>query len=230
MLKADLHLHAKGSPLDYCPYTPEEMIDYYAKLGFEVMAFTYHDMVFFPKKIVEYAAKRNILLVPGCEVSIEKVHVLVYNKDADKLKRIVKNLQSMNKLDKIKSLKDDCIVIAPHPFYRYPLNPFKKYLGKSLPRIIKAFDGIEFAHFYYPGFTRNKKAVALAKKHKLPLIGSGDVHRLYQANYTYSMIDAKKDAGSVLDAIRKNKIHLLTQPLPFRIFLLHGLKMLFWRT
>jgi predicted metal-dependent phosphoesterase TrpH len=98
----------------------------------------------------------------------------------------------------------------------------RKRLGDSLEKNIAAFDGIEYCHFYYKSLSYNAKAVQLAKKHKKPIIGTGDVHRLYQQGHTYTMIDAKPERGAVFDAIKKGKVELVTKSLPLGLFLKHG--------
>jgi len=126
MLKADLHTHAKEDTQDHIPYTAKEFIDEAAKRGFQVLSLTFHRRVFWRADVVKHAQKKGILLIPGCEMKVQNRHVLIYNKSAAKLKRIVKKIQKENRIDRIKQLKQDCLVIAPHPYYSNPLLFFFK--------------------------------------------------------------------------------------------------------
>ena len=60
-----------------------------------------------------------------------------------------------------------------------------------------------------------ERLVELAKKHRLPVIGTSDCHMFDQLNHTYTMIDAEKNIDSVFEALRKRKTRLVTEPLPF---------------
>lgn len=222
MLKADLHVHAKEDREDkQISYTAKQLLDHARSLNFDVISFTFHKLVFWNKEIRDYAKKKQIILIPGCEMTVEGVHVLIYNVDPEKLKGIVNDIQCADKISAIKELKADSVVIAPHPFYRHQF--IRKRLGDCLEKNITAFDGIEYCHFYYKSLSYNSAAVRLAKKYGKPIIGTGDVHRLYQQGHTYTMIDSRPERAAVLDAIRKGKVDLVTKSLPLGLFLKHGI-------
>ncbi|MBI2129280.1 PHP domain-containing protein [Candidatus Woesearchaeota archaeon] len=212
MLKADLHIHTDKDPIDRCyiKYSPKELIDYASELGFEVLAITHHRQLYYSKEIADYAAKKGILLVPGAEILIEGKEALLYNfKDSE-----IKKIKTFSDLKKLK--RKNNLVIAPHPFL--PHHHFISLFSK-LVKNRECFDGIEFCHFYTKFLNFNKKAVKLAHKFKLPLVGNSDLHRLWQMNYTYSLIDSKKDVNSVIAAIKKGKIIVKSRPLPVLVFL-----------
>lgn len=224
MLKGDLHLHSKEDSQDKIPYTAKELIDEGARQGLDVMSLTMHETVYYPQKLVDYASKKGILLIPGCEMKVEKRHILIYNKDAKKLAKIVDKIQKVNQIDKIAEHKQDSIVMAPHPYFVNPLFFWKvSSIGKILEKNINTFDAIEYSHFYYRKINLNKKAVSLAKKYKKPLIGSSDLHRLYHFGYTNTLIDANKDIDSVFEAIRKRKVKVNTRSLPLHVFIWLGI-------
>ncbi|MBC8500671.1 MAG: PHP domain-containing protein [Nanoarchaeota archaeon] len=212
MLKADLHLHAGEDKTHKLKYSSKELIDHAAKLGFEVLAFTLHKDVFYNKEIADYAKKKGILLIPGVERYIEGKEVLIYNviqEQAEKLNTF-EDLREFRK-------KNNVLIIAPHPFFKRP-----SCLGKKLVENIDLFDAIEYSHFYLPFLNLNKKAVNIARKHSLPMIGNSDTHHLVQLGMTCSLIDSKKDLNSVFEAIKKGKISLKTKPAPLGYFI--------WRT
>lgn len=222
MLKLELHCHAKEDAADHVPYSAKEFLDAAKKKGFDVVSFTFHKRVFFPKDVQAHAKRLGILLIPGCEMEVEGCHVLIHHPGAERLKGIVERIQSKNGLDAIRRLKGDALVTAPHPYYRNPIKPWEPYLGKRLEENVDAFDAVEFSHFYWKGLTMNTKAVLAARRWGKPIIGTGDVHRLSQFGFTYALVDAKKDAQSVLAAVRNGKVQLVTRTLPLGTFLKLG--------
>ncbi len=209
MLKSDLHIHTSMDRYDDIKYSPEEFIDFASSLGFEVLSFTHHNLVYFTEDLKNYAKKKGILLIPGVELTIKGAHVLVYNVTEDD----VKDITTLDHLKKLKRKKKDIFIIAPHPFYHT-----RHCLKNNLIKHIKLFDAIEYCHFYSKYHNPNDKAVEVAKKYRKPLIGTSDSHKIFQFNNTYTMIDSKKDIASIFKAIRANKVKLVTRPLSLFTF------------
>ncbi|MBW2963278.1 PHP domain-containing protein [Candidatus Woesearchaeota archaeon] len=218
MLKADLHLHVQGDPRHpKIKHTAHQLIDYASKLKFEVLAITNHNQVFYNQTLANYAESRNILLIPGIEKTIQGNEVLIYNITQEQANQI----KTFNDLKKIQEQKN-ILTIAPHPFFLLP-----DCLGKNLERYIYLFDAIEYSHFYHKLINRNKKAAKIAQKYNKPLIGTSDVHHFFQINHTYTLINAKKDTDSIINAIKNKKCRTITQSLstvnflkvPFNVFL-----------
>jgi len=208
MLKVDLHLHTKEDNYDNLNYSAKELIDRAAELKFDVIAITLHNEIFFSKAVISYAEQKGILLIPGVELSIEKKHVLLYNVSEDELKK----LKKLDDLEKIKN--EDNLIIAAHPYYFG-----SSCLGKKLDKYFRFFDAIEYAHFYYKIFNPTKKAIITSRKFHKPLIGNSDSHNLYQFGSTYSLVDSKKDIESIVKAIKKGKVEVVSNPLSFSLFL-----------
>lgn len=204
MLKTDFHTHAGTDTNHSLPYSPKQLINQMAKLGYDSFSITNHDTLTFSSELKRYAKKKGILLIPGIEKKIEKKEVIILNAT----EKITKKANTFADLEKYK--EENIFVIAPHPFY-----PDPKALHSKLLKNIKLFDGIEFSHFYLNWWTFNTKAAAIAEKHRLPLIGTSDCHMFEQLNRTYTMVDAEKSIDSVFEALRKRKTRLVTEPLPF---------------
>jgi len=215
MLKADLHVHTNEDPLDFSKinYSARDLIKYAAKLHYNVLAITNHNSILYDHMLKSYAKKHGILLIPGTEADIEGKEILLLNVK----KHNTKNISGLHKLR-----KQDILTVAPHPFY-----PKLKSLHSKLIKNIDCFDAIEYSHFYCKFFNPfNKKAVKIARKYKKPLIGTSDAHNLSQMNHTFSLIDAKPKIDSVLEAVRKSKIIIKTEPLSFKHYFITGLKAL----
>ncbi|MBI2564528.1 PHP domain-containing protein [Candidatus Woesearchaeota archaeon] len=207
MLKADFHAHCKGDPLDiFIKHTPEQLIDHAASLGYKVLAITLHTKNIYTKDLADYAKKKEIILIPGCEANIEKKHTLLLNftqKEIDQIKtfedlRIIK--------------KDHHAVIAAHPFF-----PQRSCLFGKLEKNIDLFDGIEHCHFYTKLINFNKFANKIVIKHEKPWIGTSDTHFLWQmTGSNYTLIDAEQNIESIIKAIKKGNVKLATKPVPWK--------------
>ncbi len=205
-----MHVHCNEDPVDrFISHSAKELIDYAAKLKFNVISITCHNKVVYSKSLQEYANKKKILLIPGTERDIDNKHVLLYNFTQEEVDKI----KSFEDLRKIK--KPNQLVIAPHPFYvnLNPISPAQFSLFKKLEENIDLFDGIEFCHLYTKRLNLpNNKARNIAKKYKLPLVGGSDSHNLDHMGSTFSFIDAKPNIRSVFNAIKKNKIKVCSRP------------------
>lgn len=202
MLKADLHLHSSEDKKDRVEYSAKELIDVAKEKGFGVLSFTFHEVLFYPEDIVNYAKERGILLIPGIELSIEGKHTLLYNFSQDELDEI----RSFEELKKIK--KAHHLVVAPHPFF-----PGSTCLRELLKKHVDVFDGVEFSQFHNPKLNFNKKGVVFAKKYNLPLIATSDLHLLNNFGKQFSLVNAKKDIDSVISSIKKGKVKIVSSPL-----------------
>ena len=213
MLKAQLHIHSKEDKKDHLDYTAKDVIDKASKLGFNVISFTFHDALFYPKEIVKYAEEKGILLIPGIEKTIEGSHVLIIG---------LEKLPNINKLSDLKKIKDSALIIAPHPFY-----PRGYSLKEDCIKNIDLFDGIEHSFFYNDFLNFNKKAIKVAKKHNKSLLGTSDVHNLAYLDSTYSLIDSKKNMEDVIKAIKENKLKIITKPISLKSMLFLPISVMF---
>lgn len=76
-LKIQFHLHTGLDPHDAIKHTEKELIDATAKLQYDVIAITCHNTLVFNEELFQYAAKKNILLIPGIEKTIAAHHGVV---------------------------------------------------------------------------------------------------------------------------------------------------------
>lgn len=214
MLKAQLHIHCKDDPQDKLKYSAEEVIDKAAELDFNVLSFTLHNKLFYPKEIVEYAKKKDILLIPGIELNIEGKDVLIYG---------LEKIPEIKKIPDLKKIKNKALIIAPHPYL-----PRYYALRNKLVENIDLFDGLEYAFFYTKFLNHNKKTKKLAEKFKKTLVGMGDIHRLHWFDSTYSLIDSKKNMKDVFEAIKNNKVEVITKPLSVVRFIFILIELVFF--
>lgn len=82
-LRADLHIHSLGfddGSFDVSDenMTPENIVDKAIAANLSVISVTDHNEIENSKKAIEYAQDKNLLVIPGIEVSTIQGHLLVY--------------------------------------------------------------------------------------------------------------------------------------------------------
>lgn len=71
----------------------------------------------------------------------------------------------------------------------------------------------------------NRPAARLAQKAGLPLVGTSDAHQRLQFGYTYSNIYCEEDPVSVIEAIKKGNVDVVSKPLSISTMAKIGLRM-----
>ncbi len=211
-LKVDLHLHTAddlfeivGGRKNLIP--SKELVDMAVEQKFDAIAISHHCVQYKNKELTEYANQKGLLLIPGVETFIQRKHVLLINFSTKK--------HILSYQDLVRYKADDVLVIAPHPFYG-----LSSCLGKELIHNIECFDAIEYCHYYYKFFNPNRKALRVAQKYKLPVIGSSDAHRQFQFGTTYSYVYAEeKSIPAIIKAVKQGKVEYVSHPLSLGKFL-----------
>jgi len=201
-LKVDFHIHTAEDPKDYIPYNSFQLIDTASQKGFDALAITNHNAVFYNPELVRYAEKKGILLIPGMEATFSDAHVLILNPDF----LFNPKGRSLKELSDIK--KEDNLIIAPHPFF-----PKLISLESDLLTYIHLFDAIEFAQYYNSLINFNKRAIDTASRYKKPMIATSDCHFLWQFGDTFTLVEADKDIPSIVAAVKSGKVEIITKPI-----------------
>jgi len=202
ILKIDLHTHTSEDPSEPIPYDTFQLIDRASERDYDVIAITNHNTVTYNQEVAKYAEHRGILLLPGIELRIPRKHILIINPSFQIVPRDIQ----VEELATIKS--PNSLLIAPHPFF-----PGGSSLGTMLLKHISFFDAVEFCHCYNHSINFNKKAIDVAGRYNLPLVGTSDCHNLREFGTTYSLVEAEKNPYSVINAVKEGKIEIKTTPL-----------------
>ncbi|UCE06200.1 MAG: PHP domain-containing protein [bacterium] len=211
-LKVDLHLHSSHDLQEIVAgrknlIPPKELVDMAVEQKFDAIAISHHCVQYKNAELIEYANQKGILLIPGVETYIQRKHVLLINFST------MKHILTYQDLKRYKN--DDVLVIAPHPFYGLSV-----CLGKDLIRNIDCFDAIEYCHYYYKFFNPNRKALKIAQKYNLPIIGNSDTHRPFQLGTTYSYVyTEEKTIPAIIKAVKRGKIEYVSHPISLSQFL-----------
>jgi len=211
MLKVELHTHIDIDPVDkpMIKYSAKQLVDLAIGKKFDVLAITCHNLVYQNDRLKEYAMDKGLLLIYGIERDIEGRHVLIYGimqEEADG----IKTFSDLKRLKEEKAkIKENIFVIAPHPFYWGGT-----CLGDRIIKHLDLFDAWEFANFHTKIYNKpNQKVLRFAKQHNKPVVGNSDLHHVYYFNRTYSLIDTDKNEKAVFEAIRNNKVKIVSKPM-----------------
>ena len=95
----------------------------------------------------------------------------------------------------------------------------QRMLGHKSPKVTldtyaDLFDAIEYNAMFTASINFNARAVQWARRHRKPLVGNGDVHRLRQLGTTYSLVDAANTPDAICEAIRHHRVQVVAAPLP----------------
>ena len=151
--RADLHIHSYGKLASYDVFdtqmTPEKIIDEAIKENISVISITDHNEIGNIPRAIEYASGKNILVVPGVELSTSQGHFLVYFETYEYIRSFIGELN----ISEDKKQCDSTITGA--------LDIAKKYGGFGIAAHIDIDAGFEN---YTSGYTPFKEAIL---KHEL---------------------------------------------------------------
>jgi predicted metal-dependent phosphoesterase TrpH len=205
-IKLDLHIHTLDDPKDVLDYSAHQLLERALSLGFRVLAITLHDAVFDRAEVFADAVAMGILIIPAAEVRLQGADVIILNVDAPEIAQ----LKDFDDLRKLRAGRGDSIfTIAPHPFY-----VLGGSIGDRLITEIDCFDAIEYCHFHKGLLNPNRRAAAIAKKFKKPLIATSDAHRLHAfgRHYTSVATPAQLTPENVFAALRRGPLRLTSPP------------------
>lgn len=94
--KADLHIHSFGATGSFdvtdTSNTPQNIVDTAISKGLKVISITDHNEIINSLTAIDYANGKDILVIPGIEVSTPQGHLLLYFESFEKLRQFYGNL------------------------------------------------------------------------------------------------------------------------------------------
>jgi|TARA_B110000263_G_scaffold246542_1_gene257732 predicted metal-dependent phosphoesterase TrpH len=202
----DIHTHtypvSDDSLLD-----PEELVSQAKKVGLDGVCITDHDGFWDPKDIKKLSLKTDFLVIPGCEVTTEDGHLLVYG--------LKEYIFGMHKSDFVKDLVEEqggAIVIA-HPYrrvYREPTSEnnfsYDQMIEKGLRNnALKLSDAVEINNGRGTK-KENQFSADLAKKLNMPGTGASDAHKISDiGTYATRFYDQINDELDLIEALKKGR-------------------------
>ena len=181
----DIHTHTYPTSDDSI-LTPEELIGKAKRIGLDGVCITDHDRFWDPEDIHALSRKHDYLVLPGCEVTTEEGHILVYG--------LQEYIFGMHKASYVKELVDDAggAMVVAHPyrrFYRKQAHTSDAAYQEMLTRASrnKVFDFVDAVEIFNGRGSdeENHFAGDLADSFGLGATGASDAHSLEQVG-TYA--------------------------------------------
>lgn len=201
LLKVDLHTHTREDATDQIAYSARDLVQEASLRGYDALAITNHDTLTQSAALDSFAAERGVVLIPGVEVTISNKHVLLINMPYEE-----GAYRSFEDISHHKSA--NTLVMAPHPYF-----PGPTCLNGQLEATPHLFDAVEYSHFYTDHLNFNRPALRFARKHGLPVVANSDAHVLEQFGLAYSLVEAEKTPGAIVQAIKAGRVQPVSQPL-----------------
>jgi predicted metal-dependent phosphoesterase TrpH len=200
-VKIDLHVHTYYSSDSLI--TPKDLVYYAAKRGLDAVAITDHDRV---DGAVKIAQEKNLLIIPGIEVSSLNGHVLGLNVQEP----IPRRLDVDETVDRIHD--SGGIAVACHP-----VTFFKGSLGE---RTNSRFDAVEVINASaFPFNYSVKHGERLASRLGISRVGGSDAHYGPEIGCAHTVVDAELVVDEIVKAIRRGSCQPFggAIPLPTRL-------------
>lgn len=201
-----MHVHTKYSSDAFI--TPKELVIYSKKQGLDGVAITDHDTV---NGLREFSKIKSLLIIPGVEITTKQGHVLAINVNIT----VKTGLSFAETIDQIHDAGGLAIVAHPTAFLK----------GIAEEELDQNFDAMEVFNSSAVPFSfsvsKNRK---MAAKLGFPQTGGSDAHYAPEVGMAYTVIDAEKDVGEVVKAIKKGAVTPFGRSIPWsmrlrRVFL-----------
>ena len=196
-LKIDFHVHtcySRDSSI-----TLKEVVAYSKKRGLDGVAITDHNTVKGALKL----KTRDIIVVPGIEVSTLEGHLLGINVTTP----IPAKLGIEETIQRIHDAGG--IAVAPHPTAFYKSPPSRRVSSYDAIEVMNA-SSVPFSVLTYYG---KRFADSLG----LPQTGGSDSHYAPEIGSTYTVVEADPDVDEIVDAIKRGAVVPQGRGIPWKI-------------
>jgi len=192
-LRIDLHVHTCYS--DDSTSSLEEIIFYAKKQGLNGIAITDHDTLRGAKGALKLARKKELMVIPGIEVTTLQGHVLALNVTTF----ISRNLGLVETVEKIHEAGG--IAIAAHPIVL-----IKSHIRQRIASASN-LDGVEVINSSaFPFFLSTRLSRALAERLNLPQTAGSDAHQASEIGTAHTLVKADSEVDEIIGAIRKGAV------------------------
>jgi len=200
LLKIDLHVHTCYS-ID-AGTTPEEVVTYSKKHGLDGVAITDHDTL---KGALKLTNQKELLVIPGIEITTLDGHVLALNVREEVLPRMPLS-ETIRRIHELGG-----VAVAAHP------KVIHGGIGQQITSSL-GFDAIEVINssafpFSFSTYMSRKVALRLG----LPQVAGSDAHYPSEIGFAYTVVDADSEVNEIVHAIRNGATVPCGKPIPWRL-------------
>jgi len=194
-----MHIHTKYSSDAFITY--KELVIYSKKQGLDGVAITDHDTI---SGLREFSKIKSLLIIPGVEITTKQGHVLAINVNT----AVKTGLSFAETIDQIHDADGLAIVAHPTAFLK----------GISEEELDQNFDAMEVVNSSAVPFSFSvRKNRKMAVKLGFPQTGGSDAHCAPEVGMAYTVIDAEKDVGEVVKAIKRGSVVPFGRSIPWSI-------------
>ena len=195
----DIHTHTYPVSDDSI-LTPEELISEAKRIGLDGVCLTDHDGFWDPKDVEKLGKDNDFLIIPGCEVTTEEGHLLVYG--------LREYIFGMHKSAFVKDLVDEAggAIVVAHPYrrvYRESAPQDSLSYEEMLRRaqrndVFELVDAVEISNGR-GSEKENSFSRTLSERLELPGTGASDAHKLDDIGTFATLF--QDEVGSLADFI-----------------------------
>ena len=213
MFKADLHIHTHYS--NDSLIKPEELVKTAKKIGLKAIAITDHDTIKGALRISMEYSDKELIIIPGIEITTEFGHLLAFN-----LTEKPKKKMSLEAL--IEDIHREGGIVAPaHPF-----DYFRRF--RFVEENIHLMDAIEAANSSNLRLNTDiKKALEYSEKYNIGYTAGSDAHIINAVGnaYLYSN-DYLSGIDDIIEYILKKRFKIFARRTPWTVRMMKILKKL----
>ncbi|MFH1433165.1 MAG: PHP domain-containing protein [archaeon] len=198
-MKLDLHMHTRHSPDGFMEIL--EIIQRAKSVGLSGVAITDHNCVDALPLALKAGKEEDFLVIPGVEVKSRHGDILGLGITSV----VPRGLPAAETVRRIHKLGG--IAVAAHP-YSVIFHPN----GVRGEVRTAGFDAVEV--FNSRTYFSNRMGYDAAKRAGIPMTASSDAHLVGEIGNSYTVVDCRKDADSVLSEIREGRTEIVCRLTP----------------
>ena len=202
----DIHTHTYPTS-DDSTLTPEALISRAKLIGLDGVCLTDHDGFWDPADVEKLGKDNDFLVIPGCEVTTEEGHLLVYG--------LTEYIFGMHKSAFVKDLVDEAggAIVVAHPYrrvYRETVPQDEISYSEMIERglrneVFDLVDAIEIRNGRGSD-KENEFSENLANKLNMPKTGASDAHKLIDiGTYATEFYDKITGLDDLIKSIKSGR-------------------------
>jgi len=204
----DIHTHTYPTS-DDSTLTPEQLIKRSKDAGLDGICLTDHDGFWSPKDVEKLRKDHDFLILPGCEVTTEEGHLLVYG--------LEEYIFGMHKSKFVRELVTDAggAIVVAHPYRRVyrenapqDITTYKEMTERALRNDV--FNFVEAVETRNGRGTEkeNEFSENIAKVLDLPMTGASDAHKIDEiGTFATKFFDQITGLNDLITALRSGDYH-----------------------
>lgn len=228
-VRADLHIHSFGADdgsydVTDTTLTPENIVDTAIDKGLSIISITDHNEIGNSKKAIEHSADKDILVIPGIEVSTTQGHLLIYFENFTNLRNFHGKLSISEDKERCDQGIVECLNIA-NQFNGIGIlahielsSGFEKMIGRFGPQIEdiiahKNLWGLEisnkdsFKYYTVEDFNSERKGLIGLRRERLQLPANFDFPKLMSSDaHTLDRLGVNADGNKRLTRIKVDSL------------------------